>query len=269
MIIFRFIFRAIFTPFFVLLFAVCSGLVNVVFCFSPFFRRVLISHITSLCSKAILWTLNIKTEVEGELPPPGALVVGNHMSYIDILIFISHFKTLFVTSVDMKHRLFLGQITMLGGCLYVERRNPQNLKNELKNLKRFFEKGLTVCIFPEGTSSDGKEVLPFKKSLFQIALETGCPVKPVVLNYMTVEGKAFSRENHDKLCWYNGGKAFGPHILGLFSMKSAKAKLTLLKTVDSNGFNDRKELCDKTFSMISKVYVSNLSASQNEIMLNN
>jgi len=153
----------------------------------------------------------------------------------------------------MKWRFFLGQLTVLGGCLFVERRNPRNLPNELKNLKDFFDNGFTVCVFPEGTSSDGLSVLPFKKSLFQIALETKAPVQPIALKYTKINGKPFSKKNNDLVCWY-GEMNFFTHFIKLLTLRSIEAELNVLPLIDSKSFTDRKALADHTHRIVLKHY---------------
>lgn len=158
----------------------------------------------------------------------------------------------------MGRRPFLGQLTWLGGCLYVERRNPRNLHKELKTIKQYFEKGFMVCFFPEGTSSDGKTVLPFKKSLFQLALETSAPIQPIVLNYKTVDGEKFGDANRDFVCWY-GDLPFVKHFINLVQLKKVTAQLQVLSPVSSAKFQDRKSLSDQSHRIILEQYHKNLS----------
>ena len=150
----------------------------------------------------------------------------------------------------------MGQITVLGGCLYVERRNPRGLPKELKTMKKFFDKGFTVCVFPEGTSSNGLSVLPFKKSLFQIALETKAPIQPIVLNYTKINGEPFSESNNDFVCWY-GEMNFFKHFFNLLKLKSIEAELKVLPLIDSTQFSDRKTLADHTHRIVLKHYLNN------------
>lgn len=227
------------------------------FCFPfKFLRRRLATEINVICSRVVLSLLHFKVTHVGPLPKEGSLIIGNHLSYLDILIYLSRFKTLFVTSVDMKWRFLLGQITVLGGCLYVERRNPRNLPKELKTLKKFFDNGFTVCVFPEGTSSDGLSVLPFKKSLFQIALETKAPIQPIVLRYTKINGQPFSDKNNDLVCWY-GDLNFFKHFCKLLTLKSIEAELRVLPTIDSTKFSDRKSLADHTHRIVLNQYLNN------------
>lgn len=224
--------------------------------FSKFKKRKAVTKISAFHSKLLLKILSFDLKLKGELPKKGAMIVGNHMSYLDILIYLSFFETLFVTSVDMRERLFLGQITQLGGCLFVERRNPRKLPTEMRAVKEFFKKGFSVCIFPEGTSSDGSTILPFKNSMFQIPIETGCPVQPIALKYTSIDGESFSPKNCDKVCWY-GDLKFFQHLVGLFSLKKIEAYLEILPQIDSSKFKDRKTISVHTHQILKEKYLSN------------
>jgi len=178
------------------------------------------------------------------------------MSYLDILIYLSFFEALFVTSVDMRERLFLGQVTRASGCLFVERRNPRGLPKEMCAIKEFFEKGFSVCVFPEGTSSDGSTVLPFKNSMFQIPIETGCPVQPIMLKYSKIDGKDFGADTRDYVCWY-GELGFFAHLIGLFTLQEVTASLTTLSIIDSTQFSNRKDLSNYAHNLLIEKYHSN------------
>jgi 1-acyl-sn-glycerol-3-phosphate acyltransferase len=223
---------------------------------SKFLRRKILTKVSAFLSRLILKILGFRIKMVGHPPENnGKMIIGNHMSYLDILIYLSFFETIFVTSVETKEKPFLGQITTLAGCLFVERRNPRKLPEELKNIKQYFEKNISVCIFPEGTSSDGTKVLPFKQSLFQLAIETRCPIQPILLRYRSIDGKPFSKENGDLVCWY-GEMTFFPHLFKLFTLNKVQADIEILETVDSRQFSNRKDAASTCFEILSKQYGS-------------
>ena len=243
---------SIILPFIVISFILSPFLLP--FCFT---RRHIATKLSVFSCRLILKILNFHFEHIGPPPKEGSIIVGNHMSYLDILIYLSIFKCLFVTSVDMRRRPFLGQLVWFGGCLYVERRNPRNLHKELKTIKKYFDKGFLVCFFPEGTSSDGKTVLPFKKSLFQLALETSAPIQPIVLNYKTINGENFGDANRDSVCWY-GSHTFLAHFINLIQLKKVTAQLQVLSPINSTNFENRKNLAEQSHHIILEKYHKNL-----------
>ena len=247
---------------FVFIFVVISSILLFFLSPFPFIRRSIITKLSLLIAPCILKVLNLQVEHIGPPPKSGSIIVSNHMSYLDILVYLhsSCFKCLFISSVDIRGKFFLGQLIRLGGCLYVERRNPKNLHKELKTIKKYFDRGFMICFFPEGTTSDGKTVLPFKKSLFQLAIETSGPIQPVVLNYKTVNGEPFGDKNRDSVCWYSDSLNFFLHLLNLVQLKRVKAQLQVLSPVDSKKFKDRKNLSDQIYRIILEQYHKNLSS---------
>lgn len=234
-------------------FFILAFIVHLILPFSQFKKRRILTKLSAVHAKILLKVIGFKLKLIGPKPSKGVMIIGNHMSYLDILIYLSFFESLFVTSVDMRERLFLGQVTQLGGCLFVERRNPRNLPKEMKAIKKFFDKNFSVCIFPEGTSSNGETVLPFKNSMFQIPLETGCPIQPIVLKYNSIDGKEFSSETCDYVCWY-GDLSFFSHLMTLFTLRKVTASLEVLPQIDSTAFSDRKSLSTHAHSILKEKY---------------
>lgn len=246
-------YKSIFTFLVIACFFMLATLINIFLPFSKFLKRRILTKLSAFHAKLMLKVIGFKLKLIGPKPATGVMIIGNHMSYLDILIYLSFFESLFVTSVDMKERLFLGQVTQLGGCLFVERRNPRNLPKEMKSIKKFFDKNFSVCIFPEGTSSNGETVLPFKNSMFQIPLETGCPIQPIVLKYKKIDSKEFSSKNCDLVCWY-GDLGFFPHLMKLFTLTKVEAELEVLPQINSTAFKDRKSLSGHAHTLLKEKY---------------
>jgi 1-acyl-sn-glycerol-3-phosphate acyltransferase len=134
----------------------------------PYGTKKILNHIVGIYSKVLTWILGIKISHNLNTIDRNKnyFIVSNHLSYIDILLISSVLPTSFVTSVEMKNTPFLGQIIQLAGCLFVERRNKKNIMNEIGDIENALNKGLNVTVFPEATSTNGEQVLKFKRSLF-------------------------------------------------------------------------------------------------------
>lgn len=157
-------------------------------------------------------------------------IVSNHLSYLDILVLCAQFPTAFVTSVEIRETPFLGLITKLGGCLYVERRNRENLSNEIKELTLALQKNIPVTVFPEATSTNAESVLRFKRPLFQASPDSSVPVSPVCINYLKIDGKHFDLSNRDSVCWY-GDMGFISHLWNLMGKNDVLVELRLLSEI--------------------------------------
>ena len=89
----------------------------------------------------------------------------------------------------MKETPFLGLLTEMAGCTYVERRSRDNIKNEIKDIEATLNEGFNVVIFPEGRSTNGEKVHPFKKSLLMACAESDANIMPAVANFRFINGE--------------------------------------------------------------------------------
>ena len=234
---------------------VVSSLI-VIWCFFDFERaRPLLTKVVSVTSKIGLKIFNIK--ISKTFAPidfkSNFLIVSNHMSYLDILIISSYLPTCFVTSKEMKETPFLGQICLLGGCLFVERRSKSGLNNEIKELSEALDDGLSVVIFPEAKSTNGEAVVKFKRPLFQAAINSCARVLPVCLNYRKLDGEKLDISNRDRVFWY-GDMGFLGHALTLFSHNDIQVELSIMPSLNSVDFTDKNELAEACYKLVSDEY---------------
>lgn len=220
-------------------------------------RRHFLANEARKDSQRLLKKLNFEVSVFGYdrkvHDAENFLIVSNHMSYLDPLIMMTAIPSLFITSVDMGEVPGLGQICRAGGCIFVERRNRNAVDRDLGQMNQALASGLNVTIYPEGTSSNGKTVLPFKKSLLMAAVAARRRVLPVVLKYVEIDGLPFSSANADSVCWH-GDMTFLPHFIKLMKLKSLKAELYFLEPIETHSELTRDELASRSFAAISGEY---------------
>lgn len=223
-----------------------------------------LSQKVSTESKKLLESFGFEIKVFGyteEMKSKNFLTVGNHMSYMDVFILASVHPTLFVTSVDMGETPVLGQVTRQAGCIFVERRNRTTIEKDVRQMTDALSHGINVTIYPEGTSTNGLHVLPFKKALLTAAIEAQVDILPVVLKYTEIDGEPFSAKNNDKIAWY-GDMDFAPHFLKLMNTKSLKAELHFLDPIRVTKESTRHELAAQAESQIRSIYLSGLQGAQ-------
>jgi 1-acyl-sn-glycerol-3-phosphate acyltransferase len=194
---------------------------------APHLTRKIISDFVSFHASMILMILQVKVNVRNEtrlLAIENSLIVSNHLSYLDVLVLAAILPSCFVTSKEIKNSIFLGQIVTLAGCLFVDRKNKSNLKGEISELRAALSAGLNVTIFPEATSTNGSEVLRFKRPLFESAIATARPILPFTINYTNISSESVSANNRDIVCWY-GEMEFFPHFLKLLDQTSISVEV--------------------------------------------
>ncbi len=214
-------------------------------------RRRFLARLVSIESKLALRAFQVQVNRSGlsDLDPAAHLIVSNHLGYLDILVLASLLPCAFVTSVEIRNTPFLGWLTELAGCLYVERRSREKLGVEISDIRHELERGLNVCIFPEATSTNGAGVLRFRKPLYNAAIESGRPVLPICLNYLSIEGQPVSIENRDFLFWY-GEMAFLSHLWSFFSRTEIVVSVEAGDCVCSTQYQCPQILAEKTHSMV-------------------
>lgn len=219
----------------------------------PWEKRQWRASLVSDYAKIGVWILGLKIATRNEEPNgQGFLMVGNHLSYLDLVIVASQRPVTFVTSFEIKEIPVLGQITQLAGCLYVERRNKTNIANEVREIREALERGLDVVVFPEATSTNGESVLRFRRPLFAAARLSSREVAPFCLNYRSIDGAPVNRSNRDRLCWY-GDMGFVSHLFGVCQARTILVGLDWLETLRT-GYMDEEQLANAAYFQVSYSY---------------
>ena len=182
------------------------------------------------------------------------LFVGNHLSYIDVLVFHSRLPACFVTSMEVKRTPVLGQVCQLAGCLFVERRNKQNILNEIGEISSGLQAGLNVAIFPEATSSNGEQILRFRRPLYVAAIDAKKPVMPFCLNYRRVGNAPINLKTRDKIFWY-GDMDFVSHLWALAGSGGVEVEINYLAAIHPAPVDDATALAQKSQDAVEKVFL--------------
>lgn len=220
-------------------------------------KRALMKN-TSYHASRVLSLLNIHVTIKKEQSTQdwinsGQLIIGNHVSYLDILIILSLQPCLFVTSQEMRKTPGLGWMTEMGGSLYTNRRSYQSLPKEVERIAQLLRLGFAIVLFPEATSYDGAYLRPFRSSLLQAAINAQTPVQPVCIQYQHLNGEPVTINNRDQLFWY-GGMQFFPHCKQLLNIQRVEVQVTMLPTVQVSNYSNRQELSKAIFDMINRQY---------------
>lgn len=220
-------------------------------------RRALLLKNTAFFAGLLLGLLGIRVNVRHgdrlRRTKENALIVANHVSYIDILVIASVTPSVFITSVELGGTFFLGMLARLGGSLFVERRKVTGLKQEIAEIVRVLREGHHVVLFPEGTTSNGERVHPFRNALFDAAITAGADILPLCLRYASLDGGSITTENRDRLFYY-GGTKFSDHFPRLLSIDSVAVEVLPLPVIKVRKNASRKELALQAHDAVSNVY---------------
>lgn len=229
--------------------------------FYPYFKvnpmkaRRLIGTILGAYARFALWFMGIRVsrDVREIMGDDNYLIVSNHLSYTDILVICAYYPSCFVTSVEMRDTPFLGHICKLAGCVFVERRNKKNLGHEVREITDALKAGLDVVIFPEATSTNGEEVIRFRRPLFKAACDARIKVKPLTINYRKLDGKPVTLKNRDQVFWY-GDMTFADHLWGVFNIGRIDVELIVGESMAVGQEQDHGFLAEKSHSLVKSFY---------------
>jgi 1-acyl-sn-glycerol-3-phosphate acyltransferase len=145
------------------------------------------------CSR-LLAAFNIKVNVIGSPPPNSAqpssnsMLVANHISWSDIHALNSVTPLRFIAKSEIKGWPIFGYLVTKANTLFIDRSKRQDAKRTIETAYASLQSGDNLCFFPEGTTTDGSEVKPFKSSLIQAAILAKSHIWPVAIHYPNPDG---------------------------------------------------------------------------------
>jgi lyso-ornithine lipid O-acyltransferase len=221
----------------------------------PVKQRMLYAKTVSWFCRRLLWYTNAELIIKN-MPPLDQpfLLVGNHLGMMDILLLASRRPSLFITSVEMKNTPLLGTLCEMGGCLFVERRSRGNINNEINMIRETLKQGHTVVLYPEGTSTNGERILPFKKTMMTAAAGTGVAILPMVINYTHVNSEPMSWKWRDYVYWY-GDQAFPPALWRMMSLRHFRVEIEFLNPIICDSDEKRREIASLAQKQIEDKFI--------------
>jgi 1-acyl-sn-glycerol-3-phosphate acyltransferase len=202
--------------------------------------------------RRIVRGLGFRCEVEGRIPAGGA-VVSNHLSYLDILLYSSVQPFVMVAKTEVRGWPLLGWLTAQAGTVYVQRGGgPKTYPAVNAAMADAYRSGLPVLFFPEGTTTDGANVLPFRRGLFHSVLDDGVSLRTATMRYSLdsdrVNGDATVGED---VCWW-GEMGFTSHMFGLLGLRGLRAQIRFGGEVVRR--EDRFVLSETAQAQIAEIY---------------
>lgn len=203
-------------------------------------RRPWTPYITQFVCRSAFYILGIKHRYEGtQMKTPGA-IVANHSSWLDIFALNARKRVYFVSKSEVANWPGIGWLARATGTVFI-RRDPREAKVQTEVFEARLLAGHKLLFFPEGTSTDGLRLLPFKPTLFQAffaePLRERLSVQPVTVIYEAPKGEGLRFYG-----WW-GDMAFGPHLLKTLSApRGGQVWIKYHRPLAVAAFEDRKAL---------------------------
>jgi 1-acyl-sn-glycerol-3-phosphate acyltransferase len=185
-------------------------------------------------SRRLLGICGVSVETRGEVfALAHALVVANHVSWLDIFVINSLHPCRFVAKSEIRAWPVLGYLVAQAGTVFIARGNRRDLRHAFKGLVRSLEQGERVAFFPEGTTAAQGVLMPFHANLFEAAIDAGVMVQPYALQYLNADGSLHPTVD------FTGDVTFAASIVAILSGAAVRARLVCLPAIDARGAHRR------------------------------
>lgn len=195
-------------------------------------RPTRLRWLSRLCAQ-VLRIAGARILICGEIPKTG-LIISNHLSYLDILVLSTAARSAFVSKAEVAGWPLFGQCASNADTVFVDRSRRTAVAEVADEMRAILRDGDLLTLFPEGTSTSGESVFPFKPSLLAMVPELGCPVTACALDYRLPSGSA-----QDEVCYW-GDHDFAAHLFNLLTHAGLEVRIAFGPSQVRTG--DRKEL---------------------------
>jgi 1-acyl-sn-glycerol-3-phosphate acyltransferase len=195
-------------------------------------------HILQRWSAELLQILNVRLDLAHAhhlRDSCHALIVSNHVSWLDIFVLNSVVPMRFVAKSDVRGWPVIGWLCARGQTLFIERGKARSAARVNMQMVALLQRGECLAIFPEGTSTDGAQVAHFHSSLLQPAIDAATQIQPVALRY---------HDSHGRLCGiapYIGDLSFLSSLWGILNAQELHVSLFSTPPLSAHG-TDRRSL---------------------------
>ena len=177
---------------------------------------------------------------------PRALIVANHVSWLDIFVINSLQPCRFVAKSDIRDWPLIGWLCEKTGTIFISRGKLRDVRHIYQGLVESLHAGEHVAFFPEGTTAAQGTLLPFHANLFEAAIEAEVPVQPYALRYFGDSSKP------EPAVDFIGDMTFVQSMIAILKAGRITAQLTLLPAIPTEKHAHRRELADAAHEAIGR-----------------
>jgi len=192
-------------------------------------------HVTSWWHNRLADILGVNVTVSGCRPRPPVLMVSNHVSWLDVVVLGGLTHTDFLSKHEVREWPVIGWLAARAGTLFIRRGSGETASISDQIAQRLREDGL-LTLFPEGTTTDGREVRAFFSRLFAAAIETGTDVMPVTLRYH-IDGE------FDPIAPYTDRQSLAENLRGLITRERTQVHVMFGEPISLRD-HSRKEIAE-------------------------
>ncbi len=246
--------RAVFRGASILLWTLPMGLLQGAMLLLPGRGKVVVARLywASLCRLMGMQVRVIGTPAR-RLDGRSLVFASNHSSWLDVLTLGGTLEACFVAKQEVGTWPLVSTVARLGRTVFVSRR-ARNTGQERDSMRARLDAGDNLILFPEGTSSDGSRVLPFRSVFFSVVeSRAGSPrplVQPVSVVYDQLAGLPMGRASRPVFAWY-GDMDLASHFWRLAQHRGLRATVLLHAPMDPAAYPDRKALTQAVWQVVA------------------
>jgi 1-acyl-sn-glycerol-3-phosphate acyltransferase len=190
----------------------------------------------------------VRLSMHGSVNPQRPLMlVANHSSYLDIFVLGSVVPLSFTPKLEIRSWPIIGFLCVLADCVFIERR-PTDMQRAQAEMGARLSNGKVIALFPEGTTGDGFNVMPFKSGFLNLVEAHDLPLQPVSIAYTHIGDVALSAATREQVAWI-GEASFVTHFWRLLKFPSVRVAVNFYPVERIANHEDRKALaksCENT-----------------------
>ncbi len=161
-------------------------------------------------------------------PITPALIVANHVSWLDIFLLNAFCPSRFVAKSDVRDWPLIGWLCMRAGTVFIARGKTRDVRRIFENLVASLRAGENVAFFPEGATATQGVLLPFHANLFEAAIDAKVPIQPYAIRYVNSSGQFHPAAN------FVDDMTFVQSVFVIIRAKDMVAQLIPLSPIDSD-----------------------------------
>ena len=219
-------------------------------------RWKIISRLNRIYTLLLRAILNIRVTVvgdEGQLERGGYVIIANHVGYIDGIVLGSIFPIVFVSKKEVRSWPIVGQWNILCGTIFIDRQHKGLVGKLVQEISRKLKQEANILLFPEGTSTNGEQMLPFQTVPLAAPLRSRSVIVPTTITYKSIDDAPVSPANRDSLYWY-GDMDFMSHFWKLLGLRKVDVLVTIQPKVECFHYRDnsagRKTLAEDCYNRV-------------------
>ncbi len=204
--------------------------------------------------KKVVRIVGLRVDVAGQKPTrqKSALWVSNHVSWLDIPVIGSE-GVAFLSKAEIRQWPVIGWLGEKGGTVFIKRGGKGASENASKKIAQKIQSNDSVLVFPEATTTDGKDLKRFHARIFAPAMDHSLPIQPIAIRYLDAAGNY-----HPNVTW--GDESFMSNLITILGESTIHVELTFLPIINAEGFSERKQLANQAYKQIRHIVKPSLIA---------